>query len=82
MADVDMQELIDRSDSYQLRFNSALLGGVLMWVIGWWAMTQGYKGAAIFTAVASVAIWVYALFVWALWADVRAQIRKARSRSA
>jgi hypothetical protein len=82
MADMDLEALRSKSEPYQLRFVSALVGGLLVWVPGWWAMAHGYRAAAIFSGLAFVGIWVYAFSVWMLWANIRARMREARSRSA
>jgi hypothetical protein len=82
MEDLNLEALKCKSDSYQLRFNSALIGGLLILTIGGWAGDHGYTVAFLFSAVGFLGLGFYALLVWLWWAEVRGQIRKARRRSA
>ena len=82
MADAGLESLKVRSNSYQLRFVSALLGGLLLWTPGWWAAVHSYKAALVASTVGFFGCCLYALVIWVLWIDIRVQIRKARARGA
>lgn len=82
MEDEDLAALKAKSDSYLLRFVSALMGGLIVWLPGWWAAEHGFKAAQYLSGAAFIVITIYGLSTWLRLAETRVKIRKARDFSA